>query len=160
MAWQFIGFMNGRDEVKGTYRKGTIKGGTPAIYGPLPIKRWIKRIGERKWRMTYRPSKLVTAAKDGLRAKEVTSRMAGEYAQWLAKRNGITIPADAVPQVVWSQVGNDPKDVRVSAVNYHEKGHGRWGHSTKHILTIDIPHWDWTPADPIEETLQSDLLAA
>lgn len=69
----------------------------------------------------------------------VNSRMAGDYAQWLAARDGIAIPAHG-QRVIWK--GDRPR-----AVTYDD-------------VSILIPHWDWSPAPPIEETIPELEMAA
>lgn len=142
MAWQVYGFMHG-------YGEGTKR--SPAVYGPLPRKRWVAAPGDRKHR--------VKRAKDSLagraNAKEYTSERADLYARWLAQRDGVTIPDRCCGVAVWSSVGVPGKprpEPRVRAVQFHER-RSEWS-SEVHgpaLVTIAIPHWDWVPVMVAED---------
>lgn len=80
-----------------------------------------------------------------------------EYAKWLAARDGLELPNSPKirfciysGQVQWGReedVYNTRKDGR----------RGAWqGKCFEAEFTIQIPHWGWTPAEPVEEILESE----
>ena len=103
-------------------------------------------------------------------------RVAVNYAQWLAARDGIVIPKSKL-RVEWSGVYNEFKkrkqpyrngrratyERRIQAVTwgykkpiYSERKAGRqgaWIDEWVIELRIELPHWDFVPAPPTEELL-------
>jgi hypothetical protein len=151
MAWIVYDAMPGRTTGKTT------------VFGPLPMKRWVKMPGEK------RPRK-VKAQKPGPQrsaddALTINARHAIEYARWLAARDLKTIPK-AVTEIdrYRHPRGATP---RFKVEDYDAPGAALWRwldipggkrerrfHSVvfkgTETLEIDIPHWDFIPADPVE----------
>lgn len=133
MAWIVYASLHGRDATKHS----------PAVYGPLPCKRWIAAPGERKHRVKR-------GAKDSLSGratvKEYTAERAELYARWLAQRDGVTIPERCRGIAVWSplKVAGTP---RVCAVAFRALANGYSSTETAGpaLVTIAIPNWDWVP---------------
>ncbi len=138
MAWKVYGFMEGRD---GNPKK---RSGEPTIYGPLPRKRWIPETGKRN-KMPRLPK--INPKATGERAKDVTARMAVEYARWLAARDGVIIPADTKGVALWA---HGKIEDRVSAVAWHHAGTYAANRGSA-LARIDIPNWDFVPMMPVEE---------
>jgi hypothetical protein len=119
-------------------------------------------------------------------ADEYNERRAKEYARWLMKRDGIEMPTYGAGKcrVVWSGFysatktrnvhhwdGNQIHQAyirRIEAVEwgreeeqYNERKNGRrgaWTHN-KWIceLRINIPNWDFEPAEPVEEIIADEM---
>jgi hypothetical protein len=129
MAWKVYGFMEGRDAV----------GKCPALYGPLPRKRWIPAPGDKKRRV---------AVSNGFKApifdKADQARKAVEYARWLAARDDKALPVDATVSAIWDSVTlpTGKLQSRVRAVSFAGRPAG---------FIIDIPNWDFIPAAPVFE---------
>jgi len=141
MAWKVVGFLHPRATSKDTPKK--------MQYGPLPAKRWYPAKGEKKPRMP----KAKTGGNRGIFDKAEQGRKAVEYALWLAKRDGIELPGGS-PVACWAGVTlpTGKYQPRVSCVTF--------GNSLPRVR-IDIPNWDWIPAEPvmgINEDYFRDLL--
>lgn len=91
-----------------------------------------------------------------------------EYALWLAKRDGIAIPADWRHSIYWSFVTVDGRQAKRC---YHVQFSPPLRHwngrvlayeydTTTEPITILIPNWDFVPAPAIEEIDEPMLLAA
>jgi hypothetical protein len=130
--------------------------GKGELQGPMPCKRWVPVKGER-----YKVKHKVTngSAKVGS-AQEYTEQRACLYAEWLAQRDGLTIPEGCKAVPVWDffysatktdKRGNEAMVRRVRAVHWRKSnGHhanGREAQAT--LLIVDIPHWDWEPSEPV-----------
>jgi hypothetical protein len=138
MAWKVYGFMEGHTT------------GRTTVYGPLPRKRWINEPGDKKRRVSGRSNPFKQAFWD----RDEQARKAIEYALWLAKRDGVELPGGH-PIVVWAGVTlpTGKYQPRVSCVTF--------GNSLPRVR-IDIPNWDWIPAEPvmqINDDYFRDLLA-
>lgn len=131
-------------------------------YGPLPCKRWIR--DGKKHKLSY---KWRYPAEDSFARQERNRRQAIAYAQWLARRDGLAIPAQGTPELITSGVYVGRRyEKRVKAVEWRTeervpqyapgKRGRRWTHDEvvrNTHLRIDFPNWNWVPADPVEETL-------
>ena len=155
MSWHFYDFM----EPYGYSRGGE-------VHGPLPVKRWIKSSKDPKQhKLKYKFHYSQRASES---AESYNERRAVAYARWLAQRDGVAIPDDADAQVVRSgfesaakvhKTRNAPVFCpRIRAVEFgrSQKTYGdRSGRNSQFTaaLTIEIPHWDWEPREPVEELL-------
>jgi hypothetical protein len=109
MAWKVYGYMEGKE-------------GNPRfphrdlpVYGPLPRKRWVRVKGER-YKVKHKATN--SAAKVGS-AKEYTAQRATLYAEWLAQRDGLTIPEGTNAVAIWDGVEVEGKwKARVRAVEW------------------------------------------
>jgi hypothetical protein len=140
MAWKVFGFMNGRDK----------SGKIPAIFGPLPCKRWIDA-GEK----TPKVKAAKPAFGKGVFDKADQERKAVEYARWLARRDGKALPEGSAC-AIWATVTipNQRKlENRVSAVMFHAKRENAVAYKAAYVASerIDIPNWDFVPSEPVEE---------
>lgn len=138
--WKVYGYMEGHD---GNER---FPSRCPTIYGPLPRKRWIPVAGERY--RVKRPK--ISNPKDGASVKEYTASRAALYAEWLAKRDGLTVPNDCKVGLCWSEVTVPHKakpEPRVYAVVWdrHEWSQSERVTTVTRVLTVSIPNWDWVP---------------
>lgn len=150
MAWKVIGFMEGKAG-NARYPQRDLP-----VYGPLPRKVWVREAGKKnKIPRGYgkMPTKRAVIDDATDRAK------AAQYAFWLAKRDGIDLPVDAyaVPQFTTLRnpvTGKMEKRCMFVLMRVAE--------TTLDLCKIDIPNWDWFPAEPKEETLADEplLLAA
>jgi hypothetical protein len=142
MAWQVYGAMDGQD---GNSR---FQSRMPTIYGPLPVKRWVKSATDKRHKLSYKFSFKRSGSED---ANEYNSRRATEYARWLAKRDGISLPENRAVKVIRPPVTRTANTRRrISAVYFGD-------------VCIPIPHWDWEPIEPQEEIIpdmQEDMLLA
>ena len=131
-------------------------------HGPLPEKRWIPAATDKRHKVRH--SSKVSRAACTESADRMNERHAIEYARWLAGRDGISIPQDAAPRVDWSEVreltGKSRK--RARAVEFgrdvtERTGHGRNAYTSHRwdvAVRIEIPNWDFVPAEPVEEIIQ------
>lgn len=150
MAWKVIGQMPGWDK----------SGKMPAIYGPLPVKVWVKVAGEKK----HRVSKAKASTSRGIFDKTDQGRKAVEYARWLATRDGIVLPegGGGTPRFEPVMVpGRKSPELRVSAVVFSHpykqerrgplpRGYYARPEPTLAPVTIQIPNWDFVPREPVE----------
>ena len=89
--------------------------------------------------------------------KDYTARKAGEYARWLAQRDGVAIPHDAECVAHWGSVdvpGKAKPEPRVFAVTFHAyRSHSHRNHSGlgEEMARIAIPHWDWVPQVQVDD---------
>ena len=157
MAWQVFDFMHPEGSGK-----------TSGLAGPLPRKRWVKQPTDKRHKLGYRFKYSRTAGTET--ADEMNERHAIEYARWLARRDGIEIPPGTVARADWSGVTDAAGKWRrrVEAVEFGRvreewkivgTGRSRRGETTKHwacASRIEIPSWDWQPAEPVEEILPLD----
>lgn len=152
-----------------------------AIYGPLPCKRWLPVKGAR-YKVKH---KVTNGFKASGTADEYNAGRARAYAEWLARRDGITIPKGLKCRVEWSvfyhptkkrlaKGWNGPVErevycKRIQAVTwgreeqrYNSRKEGRRAAYSYTVfveeLRIEIPNWDWCPAEPVE-TLDLELAA-
>ena len=130
MAWKVYGCMHGRD-----------KGGKadPAIYGPLPVKVWVKRPGEKRPRVKKAK---VKAESRGRFDKDDQDRKAVQYARWLAARDGVALPEGSIT-TVWAEVllPSGKIQLRPSCVMFN----GAFPR-----VRIDIPNWNFVAREPVE----------
>ncbi|MCW2195056.1 hypothetical protein AB7M45_007829 [Bradyrhizobium elkanii] len=144
MAWQFYDFFD-----------------HPTIEGPLPEKRWIKHASDKRHKVRH--SSKVTRSTGGVSANDLNERHTLEYARWLAQRDGITIPPGSEYIVQRADVnvpGSKPQS-RIRAVEFGKRrttqsGYGRSACTRHHwdvAARIEIPNWDWQPAEPVEEII-------
>jgi hypothetical protein len=155
MAWKVIGFHNASgDGPSPRTPRGTMRNPTwdyRVAFGPHPRKAWVKTVGERRARLPK--AKNALAGSDGATKREVNERMAINYALWLAKRDGIELPRDRDGYVVrgkpfWNTaLSNGKPEPRIASVSFHGKTGGQ---------IIQIPNWDWTPAEPVETIVPLD----
>lgn len=143
-------------------------------YGPLPAKTWV---GDgTRYKLKHKVSRPVHA---DCTADEYNEGKAKAYVRWLANRDGITIPA-LKQRVIWSGFYSATKTRNVKHYNgvrtqpafmkrieavewghkepvYNTRKDGRRGAYLYSNwiceLRIDIPHWDWEPAEPAFEQL-------
>jgi hypothetical protein len=145
MAWKVHGVFNAGGNSWDSYRKGD-------VYGPLPIKRWVPKAGEKRHRVSYRAPKAYVGNSPSS-TRDYTAQRAVLYARWLAKRDGKVIPSDCTAVACWSQVdvpGKARPEPRVFGVT--------WQNKSRALLHIDIPHWDWVP-QVTEETLPDNVVS-
>lgn len=136
--------------------------GRNAIQGPLPRKRWIKHASDpKRHKLAYRAK---FSARSSELAADYNERRAIEYARWLAERDSVEIPANASPFAVWDYTdqttGTPAKRKRVRAVEWRNVTihRGRESHGEA-LLKIEIPNWDFVPAEPIEEIIDAPSVA-
>lgn len=148
MPWQFYGFMEPWN---------------PSAYGPLPCKRWIPD-GKRhklnyKWHYSQR---------GGLDNESYVKRCAIAYAEWLAARDGLQVPMgnSVKPRVDYGLCVNVKGKYasRPRAVEWgtEDGRRGAWSYTERRfevLLRVEIPHWDWSPAEPVEETIREEIAA-
>lgn len=154
--WKVYDYMEGQDGNPRFQSRGK------TIYGPLPCKRWVPAKGEKRHKVRH--SSKVSKVSHGT-AKEYNTWQAVAYAEWLAERDGVSIPKDCKVSAVWGQVsvpGKAKPEARVRAVEWASNGHQPRGEYVKRKwvmpdyvegkveLTINIPHWDWVPSEPVE----------
>ncbi|PDT77196.1 hypothetical protein [Bradyrhizobium sp. C9] len=142
MAWQFYDFFV-----------------HPTIHGPMPEKRWIPAANDKPHKV--RRSSKVTRTAGGVSADDLNERHAIEYARWLARRDNADIPSGTSPLIIWDGVTDAAGKwrKRARAVEFGTRrtthtGYGRNACTTHHwdvAARIEIPHWDWQPAEPVEE---------
>jgi hypothetical protein len=141
VMWKVYDYMEGQD---GNPR---FQSRCPTVYGPLPRKRWVPVKGER-----YKVKHKVTngSAKVGS-GKDYTAAKAVQYAEWLARRDGVVIPENSEGVALWSSVPVPNKakpEPRVYAVNFYQK-RSHWHRKREGLgealLTVTIPNWDWVP---------------
>lgn len=117
-------------------------------------------------------------------AKELNEWHAVEYVNWIAKRDGLTIPLCPVQKIIWSGIYSAHEThthrrydgTLVKSPRYlHRIQAVAWGHNEEIYNTrkngqrgaylytsfveefrIEIPHWDFEPAPAIEETISDD----
>ncbi|WP_027578462.1 hypothetical protein [Bradyrhizobium sp. Ai1a-2] len=133
----------------------------PTIHGPLPEKRWVPSANDKRHKVRH--SSKVTRSTGGVSADDLNARHAVAYAHWLARRDAIEIPAGLEYVVDWSSVTgpNGKLQKRVRAVEFGKRrttssGYGRTACTTHHwdvVSRIEIPNWDWQPAEPVEEII-------
>jgi len=99
--------------------------------------------------------------------KDYTARKAGEYARWLAQRDGVAIPHDAECVAHWGSVdvpGKAKPEPRVFAVTFHAyRSHSHRNHSGlgEELARIAIPHWDWVPQVQVDDApMSTDIKSA
>lgn len=145
MAWQVYDFMEGRD---GNSRYPSRM---PKIYGPLAVKRWIRAKGDKRHRMSYRAPTRVYV--DNSPRDDVSkARQAVEYAVWLARRDGLDIPANAAPRVAYHvfpsayqrSVSGKPAIIKHAMCVI-------WRVGNDDVAQMPIPHCGWEPAPAAEE---------
>jgi hypothetical protein len=174
MAWQVYDFFH--------------PGGTSRemlnLAGPLPRKRWIA--DRKKYRVRHRIIPAYTDVRNADEKRRADEKTAEAYARWLAARDGIALPTGCKVRVEWSGVyskfktrnvhhwsGTKTQEAylkRIRAVSWgkdHEvfntRKDGRRGawlyNEFRAELTIEIPHWDFEPAPPIEEIISEGIAA-
>ena len=130
------------------------------MYGPLPVKTWVRDIPQKRHKLSYKTPKAHTGNGPSS-AKDYTSGRAVLYAEWLAKRDVLEVPKDCKVCLCWSDVtvpAKGRREPRVYAVCWDRHTYAKaTGTTVTRALTVAIPHWDWVPAAPCE-TL--DLLCA
>jgi hypothetical protein len=125
----------------------------PTIYGPLPCKRWIAVKGEKRHKLSYRPRHAYVG--NAPHDDNWKAAQAVQYALWLARRDGVEIPADATPRV----------NYHLFASIYERTSSGRpvylkhamsvfWSVKGEVVAQIPIPHCGWEPA-PAKETIDA-----
>lgn len=174
MAWKVYGFM-----------EGGLAGNNQ--FGPLPLKRWIRDIPHKRHKVRHKvtPAHVKPAGLND----STDERHAESYARWLAQRDGIDIAHGLTCRVEWSGIYSATKTrnvrhwngtkaqaaylKRVRAVawgrkheRYNERKDGKRGAWTHNEfvaeVTIELPNWDWEPAEPVLEINEDyfrDLLA-
>jgi hypothetical protein len=151
--WKVVDYMEGVD---GNARYPSRM---PTVYGPLPVKVWVRVKGERH-RKAFRQTK-AHQGNAPRSAKDYTAARAELYARWLAQRDGVLIPDDCIGVPVWDTVdipGKPKPELRVHSVVFKRKyPNGRVDPSDTRAV-IAIPHWDWVPTCT-EETLDLQLAA-
>lgn len=175
MAWQVY------DTFEGSWSR------TSTIYGPLPCKRWVP--DGKPYRLKHKITPAYRDMRDAEQKRATDERRAIQYARWLAARDGKAIPALPVCRVQWDGiysatetrtiVSGYPKRPQAIAAYLKRIRAVEWGWDEKVYntrkdgtrgaylctefraeFTIEIPHWDWEPAAPIEETELEFRLAA
>jgi hypothetical protein len=107
----------------------------------LVHKRWAPQPGEKP-----RKVRKTAVKRQPLRhGRAFDEEMAGKYARWLAERDHGIDMSDAAAKPLWC--GNRIRAVKLAG--------------TAANLTVEIPHWDWTPDEPVEmiEPLPADFEA-
>lgn len=164
MTWKVYGCLNFST---GYSRRGE-------IYGPLPCKRWVP--DGKKYRVRHRVRAAYVSALDKDARRKRDERRALEYARWIARRDGLTIPA-LKTKVIWCGIysAHETRNVRhwsgvkTQAAHFDRIRAVAWGcdHRVYNIrkdgsrgaylytefrpeFTIELPHWDWEPAEPVE----------
>lgn len=164
---------------------GYMEPGNHYTHGPLPRKRWVKEKTDKRCKLAYRWHYSQRGGEDDAAFNE---RRAIAYAQWLAARDGLTIPTDRgikakchwdgiysairkrksrrwdgsvseqaaylkrIRAVEW---GTERKEEVYNTLKTGKRG--AWLYNITHFdvqLRVEIPHWDWEPAEPQEELLE------
>lgn len=95
---------------------------------------------EKTYKRGYRPllgraGKPATSPRAQARSKrDLQERMAIDYARWLAARDGLIVSGEGRVHFASAAFGMTP-----CYVTFCER-------------QIDLPHWDWVPADPVDES--------
>lgn len=117
------------------------------LYGPFVDRRWIKTPADKRHKVA-KGKRTNTATRGPRSSDKDMACKAIEYARWLAARDGVALP-DGDCTVCWALVEHAPKpENRISAVVFN---------GSFPRVRIDLPNWDWCPADPIEETLSPSI---
>jgi len=145
--WKVIGILSNNERACGDVRN--------PVHGPMPRKVWIAD-GKRQ-RISRKPTNGLKSAESPL---DYNTRRAALYARWLAARDGVALPDDAIASVAFDTLHvNGKRERRAREVHFFENTSTRWSSQRgKLIATIAIPHWDWTPAEPVEELIEDDVL--
>jgi hypothetical protein len=109
------------------------------VYGPMPVKHWVK--DGKRHRVSSKPT---NGLKKIARDKSEDSRLAVEYAIWLAARDGIALPAGTYGRAEF---------VYVDAVKQLRPCFVRFG-----SVTIELPNYDWVPTDPVCVIVEDEAL--
>ena len=161
MAWLFYGDMNALSPYR-TYQSPYCQ------QGPLPMKRWRYGPGERgkKHRFAYRASSKVARVD---KSDEAWLATAIEYAKWIAKRDGIDLPAPGTyrkTRADWSGAYSTTRKASNGGFVYERRIRAvQWGDEVERFNTrkdgrrgafigkeqvtyfeIVLPNWDWQPA--------------
>ncbi len=106
--------------------------------GPMPCKRWIA--DGKRHRLHYHSPKHPPRTPT---TNEQFERKAAEYAEWLAKRDSVTLPEAGRVCVHWSGVcvmrpdSRGTYEKRIRAVSFGD-------------VTIDLPNWDFIAAPNVD----------
>lgn len=168
MAWKVYGASAGN---------GYSRDAGGEVYGPLPLKLWIRVPGE-KYRIRHKVTPAHVEPRDKDRDRKIDERRAKQYALWLAQRDGLAIPCGEC-RVEWAGIYSTTQTRKVRSWNgvrtqaaylpriravewgrmqpcYNTRKDGRRGAWTHDefvaYLRIEIPHWDFEPTEPVEET--------
>ncbi len=147
MAWQFFGTIEPGTATRGTPNVPLREVGKP-LYGPFPRKRWVAVKGER-YRLQYKTPKVRCYAPSA-------DAQAEAYARWLAARDGVAIPADAVAHICMSSVPvpyRKTPEPRPFKVQFFAAVADRYGETKlgAELAAIDLPNWDFVAAPAVEE---------
>lgn len=123
------------------------------------LRRSFKR-GKPSYRFNYSPRGAATA-------DEYNERRALEYARWLAARDGVTISEGLAERAEWSGItdASGKWRKRICAVEFGTKfterhGTGRKAYTSqgwRMAARIEIPNWDFDPAEPVEEIITNEM---
>jgi hypothetical protein len=125
--WKFTGILSDRQRE------------LSKIHGPMPVKHWVK--DGKRHRVSSKPT---NGLKKIARDKSEDSRLAVEYAIWLAARDGITLPEESYGRAEFAYV-DAAKQSRPCSV--------RFG-----TVTIALPNFNWVPSDPVCVIIDDEAL--
>lgn len=175
MAWKVVSHHNTGDKIQSVRLFLTVRPNIKTVdyrvaFGPHPAKVWVREPGKRR-KVKIRATNAL--AGKGARADEMTDRAkAAQYAFWLAKRDGLDLPAEAyaIPQFTTLRnptTGKMEKRCMFVQMRVDTKQAQRRAYDVRSIVAsstidlcrIDIPNWSWFPAEPVESEMELALAA-